>query len=504
MLSPLTITLSYLLLSVAWIVFSDQLVSLIPDRAIAERLQSVKGILFVTATSGWIFVLIARYRRLLLAEAEARAAERQRRESLDRFLARLRPGRTPEATALHICTAIAQLPGIGLVAYLTVDRGGLVTLAIHSSLPGWWQTGRSLPEALAHEVRERAERAAWLEDAALGADPGSLAAALRSAGLRDAVLTPVRHDGTLVGVLLAAAGPPASAASHLEAVIEVARIASAWLGPVAIARRDRERRKAELRRAAVGARINFQPIVDLARGRAVGHEALSRFADGASPAERFAEAAALEIGLELEEAAIRRAVQEAVQLPRGGWLALNVSAALLLDPRLAALLAGADRPIVLELTEQQAITDYARIRTALVELGPDIRLALDDIGEAFSGLRHLVELGPAFAKLDLALVRDIDADPARQALVAGLRHYALQTGTVLIAEGIETLAERRALRSLGVRLGQGFLLGRPMAAGQLAACRRPGNDVRRLAQRSSPRGLRMVLSGNAVRAAKRA
>jgi len=478
-LSPFTIALAYLLLSVTWILFSDQLVSLIPDRAVAERLQSIKGILFVAATSVLIFVLVARYRRRLLVEAEARAAERRRRADLDYFLARLRPARTPEETMLRVCRGIASLPAISLVTYLTVSRGGLFPVASNRWRQGPWPVGQLLPEALGREVRDRAEHGAWLEDASRGA-AGTLAGALRSAGLLDAALAPVRHDSRLVGVILAAAAPLTSAASHLEAVVEVGRLAGAWLGPVALARRHQERRKAEIRRAAAEIRIAFQPIVDLARGRAIGYEALSRFADGASTAERFAEAAALQMGLQLEEAAIRRAVEEAAKLPGRRWLALNASAALLLDPRrLAAALAGADRPIVLELTERQPITDYARIRASLVELGPDVRLAIDDMGEAFSGLRHLVELAPAFAKLDLALVRDIDADPVRQALVAGLRHYALQTGAELIAEGIETVAERRTLRGLGVRLGQGFLFGRPTAVEHLAAREQRPSGVRR-------------------------
>jgi EAL domain-containing protein (putative c-di-GMP-specific phosphodiesterase class I) len=64
-------------------------------------------------------------------------------------------------------------------------------------------------------------------------------------------------------------------------------------------------------------------------------------------------------------------------------------------------------------------------------------------------------------KLDIGLVRGVDADPARQALVAGLVHFARQASIALIAEGIETEAEHEMLKSLGVELGQGFLMARP-------------------------------------------
>ena len=68
-------------------------------------------------------------------------------------------------------------------------------------------------------------------------------------------------------------------------------------------------------------------------------------------------------------------------------------------------------------------------------------------------------------KLDRALIADIALDPARQALVAGLLHFSKALGTTLIAEGIETDAERLALEQLGVTGGQGYLFGRPAAAG---------------------------------------
>lgn len=63
------------------------------------------------------------------------------------------------------------------------------------------------------------------------------------------------------------------------------------------------------------------------------------------------------------------------------------------------------------------------------------------------------------------IVRGVDADPARQAMVTGLVHFARQTGCRIIAEGIETEAEKETLARLGVHLGQGYLLGRPAAAG---------------------------------------
>jgi EAL domain-containing protein (putative c-di-GMP-specific phosphodiesterase class I) len=70
-------------------------------------------------------------------------------------------------------------------------------------------------------------------------------------------------------------------------------------------------------------------------------------------------------------------------------------------------------------------------------------------------------------KLDIGLVRQIDHDDVRQALVAGIVYFAKKSGCRLIAEGIETAGERDQLRALGVDLGQGYLLGRPASAGEL-------------------------------------
>lgn len=66
-------------------------------------------------------------------------------------------------------------------------------------------------------------------------------------------------------------------------------------------------------------------------------------------------------------------------------------------------------------------------------------------------------------KLDLGIVRSIEDDPMRQALVTGLRYFAAKTGCTLSAEGIETESKRTALLELGVGVGQGYLMGRPAA-----------------------------------------
>jgi EAL domain-containing protein (putative c-di-GMP-specific phosphodiesterase class I) len=125
-------------------------------------------------------------------------------------------------------------------------------------------------------------------------------------------------------------------------------------------------------------------------------------------------------------------------------------------------MAGSRRRIVLEVTEHAAIADYPEFRAAMANLGPKVDFAVDDTGTGFASLRHIIELRPAFVKLDRSLIAGIDSDDARQAMVVGLCHFAQVTGCRLIVEGIETDAELAVLRSLAIDLGQGYLLGRPV------------------------------------------
>jgi EAL domain-containing protein (putative c-di-GMP-specific phosphodiesterase class I) len=131
---------------------------------------------------------------------------------------------------------------------------------------------------------------------------------------------------------------------------------------------------------------------------------------------------------------------------------------------LGRVLASRSRAVVLEITEHDAIPAYGPLREAVLRLGPDIRLAVDDAGAGVANFNHLAELRPDFLKIDIGLVRGVHADVGRQAVVAGLVHFAASAGCQVIAEGIETDAELASVSGLGVTLGQGYLLARPAAA----------------------------------------
>jgi EAL domain-containing protein (putative c-di-GMP-specific phosphodiesterase class I) len=108
------------------------------------------------------------------------------------------------------------------------------------------------------------------------------------------------------------------------------------------------------------------------------------------------------------------------------------------------------------------------MRAAIDRLKASVMIAVDDTGAGYASLRTVLQMRPDFIKLDLGLVHEIDRDTARQAMVAGMVHYATQSGTQLIAEGVESEPERLTLARLGVRYGQGILLGAPSETGEPA------------------------------------
>lgn len=218
---------------------------------------------------------------------------------------------------------------------------------------------------------------------------------------------------------------------------------------------------------AGGPRMVFQPIVALDGGAVVGVEALARFdlAPTRSPDAWFREAWEVGLGAELELAALRSAIAQLDRVPAHAYLSVNVSPAALGDSSFAGLLAGvpADR-LVIEITEHAVVDDYVPLVDAVKRLRADgFRIAIDDVGAGYSGLRHILHIAPQIAKLDMSLTRGIDADPVKQALAIGVAAFASRTGLQVVAEGIETVAEAEALAAIGIPYGQGYLFARPTA-----------------------------------------
>ena len=287
-------------------------------------------------------------------------------------------------------------------------------------------------------------------------------------GLQAVRMEPLRSDGVVVGGIVVGSMAPDGRSRLLELgplVAEYGAMVAALLAPDLARRREVNdvRTIVEDVIAQRAFETVFQPEVDINAGTLVGYEALTRFSDGTRPDLRFAQADTAGLGLALEVATLASTIAAADDIPGDCWLSINASPELILQhDRLAGLLAHrGGRAIVLEITEHAVVDDYDVLREAVAALGEGVQIAVDDAGAGFSSLRHVIELKPAFVKLDIGLIRGVDSDDARRALVAGMVHFATETGCLLVAEGIETEAELSALRTLGVGFGQGFLLGRP-------------------------------------------
>ena len=230
---------------------------------------------------------------------------------------------------------------------------------------------------------------------------------------------------------------------------------------------DRRRRRTEQIRAIIqagGPQVVYQPLFDLMAGGYVGAEALSRFdaAPTRSPERWFEEADKAGLRVEMELCAIRSALADLDRLPPETFLGINVSPLTCCSRDLAdAIVRSTPARMVLEITEHAPVNDYEQLAECLRPLrARGVRVAIDDTGAGFSSLSHVLALGPELIKLDIDMCRGIQADTARQALVAALTDFASHIGADVVAEGIESSEQLFALRETGVRYGQGFLLGR--------------------------------------------
>ncbi len=208
-----------------------------------------------------------------------------------------------------------------------------------------------------------------------------------------------------------------------------------------------------------------QPIIELATGRTLGAEALARFTSDPQrpPNEWFDEAHQVGRGLELQIAAVAAALDQFEHLPPDTFIAVNISPEGAASPQLAAVLQAVppDR-VVLELTEHTRIDDYAALLATLTPLRDrGVRIAVDDAGAGYAGLHHVLRLAPDLVKLDLALIKDIDQNPAKRALATALVAFADETDATIVAEGIETAEELATLQRLGITCGQGYHIARP-------------------------------------------
>jgi len=206
----------------------------------------------------------------------------------------------------------------------------------------------------------------------------------------------------------------------------------------------------------------FQPIVDLRTGVVSAYEALSRFKGSRRPPNAwFAQAHRCGLGIKLELVAALAQLQTTGR-PKGSRLSINLSPATLLSAEADACFMGDLSHLILEITEDELVSEGAAIERRLAELRErGVQIAVDDIGAGYAGLKQLMRLSPDILKLDRSLVYGVSDDPGKAAMVEALTRYAVRISAKVCAEGVETLEDLQTLADLDVSHGQGYVLARP-------------------------------------------
>lgn len=216
----------------------------------------------------------------------------------------------------------------------------------------------------------------------------------------------------------------------------------------------------------------FQPIVDLSQGGVFAHEALVR-----GPSNESAPSVLSQINNSnrygFDQACRVRAIELASRLglpDTGASLSINFLPNAVYNPRacISATLRIADKVnfpldrIIFEITEQEQVVDHQHLLAIIAEYKRNgFRTAIDDFGAGYSGLNLLAKFQPDIIKLDMELIRGIDTDVVRRAIVLSIVMVCRDLGITIVAEGIETEAECRTLQDMGINLFQGYLFARP-------------------------------------------
>ncbi|WP_296885321.1 GGDEF domain-containing protein [Thiobacillus sp.] len=217
----------------------------------------------------------------------------------------------------------------------------------------------------------------------------------------------------------------------------------------------------------------LQPILDLAEGRVMGFEALSRGPSNSplhAPQALFKVAELHGLQTRLDWVCVHSALKTFALLKLPGQLFVNLSPGSMLDASFAPahIQAALDAvglkssQLVIEITENACNLDYALLRKAVSQLrAAGIEVAMDDLGEGFSSLRLWSELKPTFVKIDKHFIAGIHEDPHKIQFVRSIVQLAEGANTRVIAEGVESVSELAVLQDIGIRHVQGYLIGRP-------------------------------------------
>jgi diguanylate cyclase (GGDEF)-like protein len=234
-----------------------------------------------------------------------------------------------------------------------------------------------------------------------------------------------------------------------------------------------------------GLEVWYQPIKSLRTGAVRGYEALARWRHptrGLVPPDRFVRIAEQNGAIHrLGEIVLEKACREAAAWDERVSLSVNLSPQQFRRPeplveavkRALAVSGLAPSRLILEITESLLLEDTPQTRKAVNDLADHgVKFSLDDFGVGYSSLAYIQNYPFSEIKIDRKFVQDIHAGPVSSAIVASVCVLASRIGMTVVAEGVETLAQQRALLDLGVELAQGYLYGRPAPMARCEPSRR--------------------------------
>ncbi|ADL12394.1 EAL domain-containing protein [Acetohalobium arabaticum] len=221
--------------------------------------------------------------------------------------------------------------------------------------------------------------------------------------------------------------------------------------------------------------ILYQPLISLQSGEKMGYEALTRGPEGSEferPDYLFGFAKETDLLLDLEHLCRRKSIIDATDFLDGERLSINVSPEVIevddfkkgVTEQLISDLEMNKKNIIFEITEKTAINNFDIFRKTLKHYyGQGYQIAVDDVGAGYANLQTISELHPQYIKLDMSLVRKVNIDTTKEALLEALINFAHRIDAKVIAEGIEDYDELEKLIELGVDYGQGYLIQHPLS-----------------------------------------
>lgn len=226
----------------------------------------------------------------------------------------------------------------------------------------------------------------------------------------------------------------------------------------------------------------YQPIVNLNTCDIYAHEALVRGPNGESAYSVLSKVTD-QNRYSFDQACRTQAIRGAAELGLTGFLSINFLPNAVYEPAacIRSTLDAAERygfpieKIIFEVTESEQVIDRPHLVRIFQEYRRfGFRTAIDDFGAGYAGLNLLADYQPDIIKIDMALVRGIEKSVPKQSIVIGIMSICSALNIAVVAEGVETPAERDFLKSCGVNLMQGYLFARPAFRAQgvldLAAC----------------------------------